>query len=210
MKPPAPPARGRRLAIAMGVAVALGYGAHAWMDRATAPEEASDTVPAPLAAPITPPVGPGTAPAAGASPTPGGAQLPPTLPSGIVLVSTVPDAQPPQATLLVEGRLQSQPLGSSIAATGLQVREVTAEGITLGLQDRPPQYTLRVTSATEATRLMAEARAQRMAERQPTLVQPVGDPVVQQDADRSGARPDEMKVTVHRRQPVTRGPVGSF
>jgi len=133
-----------------------------------------------------------------------------TLPPGIALVSTVPNAQPPQATLLVDGRLQAQPLGSSVAGVGLKVREVTAEGITLGQSDGPPLYTLRITSAAETTRLMAEARAQRLAERQPTLVKPAGDPVVQRDADHAAALPDEMKVTVHRRQPVTTGAVGSL
>ncbi|MBP8271276.1 MAG: hypothetical protein KAX42_05320 [Sphaerotilus sp.] len=206
------PARGRGLVIATGVVVALGCGAYAWMNRSTAPDAASGSAPAPVAAQVVPPANAATAtaaPTAGTSPT-SGAQLPATPPPGIVLVSTVPNAQPPQATLLVDGRLQSQPLGSSIAGAGLQIRGVTAESVTLGQQDGPPLYTLHMTSTAETTRLMAETRAQRLAERQPTLVQPVGDPVVQRNADHPGALPDEMKVTVPRRQPVTSGPVGSL
>lgn len=208
------PASGLGLVVATGVVVALGCGAYAWMNRTTAPDEASGAAPAPITAQVTPPADTATAtvaPTAGTSPTAGAqAQLPATLPPGIALVSTVPNAQPPQATLLVDGRLQAQPLGSSVAGVGLSVREVTADGITLGQPDGPPLYTLRITSAAETARLMAAARAQRLAERQPTLVRPAGDPVVQQDADRAAARPDEMNVTVHRRQPVTAGPVGSL
>ena len=206
------PASGLGLIVATGVVVALGCGAYAWMNRAAAPDEASGAAPTPIAAQVTPPANTATAvaaPTAGTSPT-SGAQLPATLPPDITLVSTVPNAQPPQATLLVDGRLQAQPLGSSVAGVGLKVHEVTAEGITLGQSDGPPLYTLRINSAAETTRLMAEARAQRLAERQPTLVKPVGDPVVQRDADHAAALPDEMKVTVHRRQSVTAGQVGSL
>ena len=203
-----------RLAIATGVVVAIACGLYGWMNRTTtAPEGAPDTAATPMAMPPTPaaqPSDPTTAAAEpSAVPTPS-ARLPATPPPGIVLVSTAPNAQPPQATFLVDGRLQAQPLGSHIAGAGLQVREVTAEGITLGQQDGTPLYTLRVTSAAETARLMAETRAQRLAERQPALVRPVGEPVVQRDADRPGGIPEEMKVTVHRRQPVTTGPVGSL
>jgi hypothetical protein len=206
------PARGLGLVIATGVVVVLGCSAYAWMNRTTAPDAASGAAPTPITAQVASPADTATAttaPSAGTSPT-AGAQLPATLPPGITLVSTVPNAQPPQATLLVDGRLQAQPLGSSVAGVGLKVREVTAEGITLGQSEGPPLYTLRINSAAETTRLMAEARAQRLAERQPTLVKPSGDPVVQRDADHAAALPDEMKVTVHRRQPVTTGAVGSL
>lgn len=211
-RPAARPSRGLGLAVATGVVVAIGCGAYGWMNRTTAPDDTPGTSSTPMATPAALPSDAATATAAPTSGTPPttGAQLPATLPPGIVLVSTVPNAQPPQATLLVDGRLQAQPLGSSVAGAGLQVREVTAEGITLGQSDGPPLYTLRVTSAAETARLMAEARAQRLAERQPTLVKPVGEQVVQRDADHPGALPDEMKVTVHRRQPVTTGPVGSL
>jgi hypothetical protein len=205
MKPLERPASGRGLVVATGVVVALGCGAYAWMNHAAAPDATAGAAPTPITAQAMAP----TAPSAATSLT-SGAQLPATLPPGITLVSTVPNAQPPQATLLVDGRLQAQPLGSSVAGVGLKIREVTAEGITLGQQDGPPLYTLRITSAAETTRLMAEARAQRLAERQPTLVRPAGDLVVQRDADRAAALPDEMNVTVHRRQPVTAGPVGSL
>ena len=207
-RPAARPARGLGRIAATGLAVAIGAGVLVWMNRIpTAGGPAATSAP-PIAAPVTSAVSLPTA--AAPAPAAARAELPPTPPPGIVLVGTVPDAQPPQATLLVDGRLQSQPLGSSVAGVGLQVREVTPEGIALGQPDGPPLYTLRITSAAEATRLLAEARAQRLAERQPTLVRPAGDPVLQRDADRAAALPDEMKVTVHRRQPVTAGPVGSL
>ncbi len=205
MKPLKRPASGRGLVVTTGVVVALGCGAYAWIYRDATPETTSGAAAPPITAQATTT----TAPSAETSPT-SGAPLPATPPPGIVLVSTAPNAQPPQATFLVDGRLQAQPLGSHIAGAGLQVREVTAEGITLGQRDGPPLYTLQVTSAAETTRLLAEARAQRLAERQPALVRPVGEPVVQRDADRPGGIPEEMKVTVHRRQPVTTGPVGSL
>lgn len=205
MKPLKRPASGRGLVVTTGVVVALGCGAYAWMHRAATPETTSGAAAPPITAQATAT----TAPSAEASPT-SSAPLPATLPPGITLVSTVPNAQPPQATLLVDGRLQAQTLGSHIAGAGLQVREVTAEGITLGQRDGPPLYMLQVSSAAETTRLMAEARAQRLAERPPTLVQPVGDLVVQRDADRAAALPEEMNVTVHRRQPVRAGAVGSL
>lgn len=202
------------LAVAAGVVIALGLGAHGWMNRSATPEAAPGGPSTPTgalatAADTATASTSTTAPTSGTTPTTS-AELPKTLPPGITLVSTVPNAQPPQATLLVEGRLQAQPLGSNVTGVGLQVREVTAEGITLGQKEGPPLYTLRVTAAAETARLMAEARAQRLAERQPTLVKPVGDQVVQQDAGHPGALPDEMKVTVHQRQPVTAGPVGSL
>jgi hypothetical protein len=191
---------------ATGVALAIGVGVQGWLSHTTTHKDTTAVPPVPVTtqAPASPDAMP-SALSASAS-----AQLPATLPPGITLVSTVPDTQPPQATLLLDGRLQAQPLGSGVGGSGLQVREITAEGITLGLSGGQPLYTLRVTPAAEVARLMAEARAQRLLDRPATQVAPVGEQVVQQDASRTTALPDEMKVTVHRRQPATSGPVGSL
>lgn len=136
-------------------------------------------------------------------------QRPATLPPGIVLVSTQPDARPPQATLLLDGQLQAQTQGTSVAGSALQLRGVTADAVTLGLVEGPVLYTLPVSPVEEVRQRMADARAARLAERAtaPTGAAS-GDWVVQRDAGQTTPLPDEMKVTVSRRRPNAPGPVG--
>ncbi|WP_338413885.1 hypothetical protein [uncultured Sphaerotilus sp.] len=127
-------------------------------------------------------------------------QLPATLPPGIVLVSTQPDAQPPQATLLLDGQLQAQTLGTTVAGSALRLRGVTSDAVTLGLAEGPVLYTLPVSPAEEVRQRLADARAARLAERAtaPTGAAS-GDWVVQRDADQTTPLPDAMKVTVRQR-----------
>ncbi len=139
------------------------------------------------------------------------AQQPATLPPGIVLVSTAPDAQPPQATLLLDGQLQVQPQGTQVAGSALLLRGVTASTATLGLAEGPVLYTLPISPADAVRRLLADARSARLAERAaaPTIAS-VGERVVQRDAGQTAPLPDEMTVTVHRRHPTAPGPVGGL
>ncbi|MEY2874600.1 MAG: hypothetical protein RLZZ373_1971 [Pseudomonadota bacterium] len=139
------------------------------------------------------------------------AQQPATLPPGIVLVSTAPDAQPPQATLLLDGRLQVQPQGAQVAGSALLLRGVTASTATLGLAEGPVLYTLPISSADTVRRRLAEARSARLAERAAaSTIASVGERVVQRDAGQTAPLPDEMTVTVHRRRPTAPGPVGGL
>jgi hypothetical protein len=145
------------------------------------------------------------------SPSAALAQGPATLPPGIVLVSTTPDAQPPQATLLLDGQLQVQSRGANVAGSALRLREVTSTTATLGLAEGPVLYTLPIGPADTVRRLLAEARSARLAERAAAAtVASVGERVVQHDAGQTAPLPDEMTVTVHRRRPAVPGPVGGL
>ena len=167
---------------APGDAPAVGQGAAADADQAVRPLAASASTD--RAAPTPAAVG----------------QLPATLPPGIVLVSTQPDARPPQATLLLDGQLQAQTEGTAVAGSALRLRGVTAEAVTLGLAEGPVLYTLPVSPAEEVRQRMGDARAARLAERAaaPTAAAS-GDWVVQRDAGQTAPLPDAMKVTVRQR-----------
>ncbi|MEX8493382.1 hypothetical protein [Sphaerotilus sp.] len=177
-----------------------------------APKAAHDT-----AADVAPPVLSMSAPTSAATPTQAPspeatlAQRPATLPPGIVLVSTQPEARPPQATLLLDGQLQAQPQGTHVAGSALLLRGVTADAVTLGLADGQVLYTLPVSPAEEVRQRMADARSARLAERAaaPTAAAS-GERVVQHDAGQTAPLPDAMKVTVNRRRPSAPGPVGGL
>lgn len=182
------------LAVVIGAAVWIGDSLYR-----TAPGDTATPAPVPTATPA----GPGLPVVAVPDALPSGAELPANLPPGIALVGTAPSAQPPLATLLLDGRLQSQALGSAVAGSGLRVREITAEGVTLGLKDGPPLYSLRVTSAADAARLMAEARTQRTSDHPlPPALAPA-ELLVQRDADRPGKLPEDMQVAVRRQRATT-------
>lgn len=178
---------------APGDAPAVAQGAAAGADLAVRPLAASASIDRPAPTPAA--VG----------------QLPATLPPGIVLVSTQPDARPPQATLLLDGQLQAQTEGTAVAGSALRLRGVTAEAVTLGLAEGPVLYTLMVSPAEEVRQRMADARSARLAERAAVPAAAAsGERVVQHDAGQTTPLPDEMKVTVNRRHPGVPGPVGGF
>lgn len=138
-------------------------------------------------------------------------QRPAMLPPGILLVATQPGAQPPQATLWLDGQLQGLVQDAPVAGSVLRLREVMADAVTLGLAQGPALYTLQRSPADEVRRHMADARAARLAERAaaPGSMVP-GDRVVQQDAGQTTPLPQEMQVTVRRRVPGGPGPVGGI
>jgi hypothetical protein len=63
-----------------------------------------------------------------------------------------------------------------------------------------------VTSAADAARLMAEARAQRASDRLLPPALPPAELLVQRDADRPGKLPEDMQVAVRRQRAATGAP----
>jgi hypothetical protein len=85
------------LAVVVGAAVWIGGSLYR-----TAPGDTAT----PAAVPTATPAGPGLPVVAVPDALPPGAELPANLPPGIALVGTAPSAQPPLATLLLDGRAE--------------------------------------------------------------------------------------------------------